>query len=50
MAAGDGAVLSHGTAAWRWQIIPAPPTRIELAVPQDAFAQAVQLGCAKEAA
>jgi very-short-patch-repair endonuclease len=35
MAAGDGAVLSHGTAAWRWQIIPAPPTRIELAVPRD---------------
>jgi very-short-patch-repair endonuclease len=35
MAAGDGAVLSHGTAAWRWQIIPAPPTKIELAVPRD---------------
>jgi very-short-patch-repair endonuclease len=34
MAAGEGAVLSHGTAAWRWQIIPAPPTRIELAVPR----------------
>jgi very-short-patch-repair endonuclease len=34
MAAGDGAVLSHGTAAWRWQIIPAPPTKIELAVPR----------------
>jgi very-short-patch-repair endonuclease len=33
MAAGDGAVLSHGTAAWRWQLIPAPPTRIELEVP-----------------
>jgi very-short-patch-repair endonuclease len=33
MAAGDGAVLSHGTAAWRWNIVPAPPTRIELAVP-----------------
>jgi very-short-patch-repair endonuclease len=33
MAGGDGAVLSHGTAAWRWQIIPAPPTKIELAVP-----------------
>lgn len=30
MAAGDGAVLSHGTAAWRWHLIPAPPTRIEL--------------------
>jgi very-short-patch-repair endonuclease len=35
LAAGDGAVLSHGTAAWRWQIIPAPPTTIELAVPRD---------------
>jgi hypothetical protein len=34
LAAGDGAVLSHGTAAWRWQIIPAPPVRIELAVPR----------------
>jgi hypothetical protein len=34
LAAGDGAVLSHGTAAWRWQIIPAPPTRIELTVPR----------------
>jgi very-short-patch-repair endonuclease len=33
LVAGDGAVLSHGAAAWRWQIIPAPPTRIELAVP-----------------
>jgi very-short-patch-repair endonuclease len=35
LAAGDGAVLSHGTAAWRWQLIPARPTRIELAVPRD---------------
>jgi very-short-patch-repair endonuclease len=35
LAAGDGAVLSHGTAAWRWQLIPAPPVRIELAVPRD---------------
>ena len=34
LAAGDGAALSHGTAAWRWHIIPAPPARIELAVPQ----------------
>jgi very-short-patch-repair endonuclease len=32
-AAGAGALLSHGTAAWRWQIIPAPPAAIELAVP-----------------
>jgi very-short-patch-repair endonuclease len=35
LAAGRGAVLSHGTAAWRWRIIPAPPTAIELAVPRD---------------
>ena len=34
-AADDGAVLSHGTAAWRWQLIPAPPTAIEIAVPVD---------------
>jgi very-short-patch-repair endonuclease len=33
LATGDGAVLSHGTAAWRWHIIPAPPRLIELAVP-----------------
>ena len=33
LAAGDGAVLSHGTAAWRWRIIPAPPSVITLAVP-----------------
>jgi very-short-patch-repair endonuclease len=32
-AAGDGALLSHGTAAWRWQLIPAPPATIELTVP-----------------
>ncbi len=32
-AAGPGAFLSHGTAAWRWQIIPAPPISIEVAVP-----------------
>ena len=35
LAAGDGAVLSHGTAAWRWHIIPAPPPKVELAVPRD---------------
>jgi very-short-patch-repair endonuclease len=35
LAAGDGAALSDGTAAWRWRIIPAPPTKIELAVPHD---------------
>jgi very-short-patch-repair endonuclease len=31
---GEGAFLSHGTAAWRWRIIPAPPSMIELAVPR----------------
>jgi very-short-patch-repair endonuclease len=35
LAAGDGALLSHGTAAWRWRIIPAPPSMIELALPRD---------------
>jgi very-short-patch-repair endonuclease len=33
LAAGEGAILSHGTAAWRWRIIPAPPAVIQLAVP-----------------
>jgi very-short-patch-repair endonuclease len=34
LAAGDGALLSHGTAAWRWRLIPAPPSVITLAVPR----------------
>jgi hypothetical protein len=34
MWAGDGAFLSHGTAAWRWRIVPAPPPVIELGVPR----------------
>jgi very-short-patch-repair endonuclease len=34
LAAGDGALLSHGTAAWRWRIIPASPSVITLAVPR----------------
>jgi predicted transcriptional regulator of viral defense system len=34
LAAGDGAVLSHGTAAWRWRIIAAPPSMITLATPR----------------
>jgi len=34
LAAGEEAILSHGTAAWRWRIIPAPPSMIWLAVPQ----------------
>ena len=34
LAAGEGALLSHGTAAWRWRIIPAPPSVMQLAVPQ----------------
>ena len=35
LAAGDGALLSHGTAAWRWRIIPAPASVIEIAVPRN---------------
>jgi very-short-patch-repair endonuclease len=31
--AGPEAFLSDGTAAWRWEIIPAPPFKIELCVP-----------------
>lgn len=34
LAAGDGAALGLGTAAWRWELIPAPPVRIELTVPR----------------
>ena len=34
LAAGEGALLSHGTAAWRWRIIPAFPSVITLATPQ----------------
>ncbi len=34
LAAGEGALLSHATAAWRWRIIPAPPSMITLAVPR----------------
>jgi very-short-patch-repair endonuclease len=33
LAAGRGTMLTHGTAAWRWKIIAAPPARIELSVP-----------------
>lgn len=34
-AAGPSAFLSHGTAAWRWQIIPAPPFAVEVSTPRD---------------
>jgi very-short-patch-repair endonuclease len=34
LAAGEGALLSHSTAAWRWRLIPAPPSMITLAVPR----------------
>jgi very-short-patch-repair endonuclease len=34
LAAGDGALLSHGTAAWRWRIIPAFPSVITVATPR----------------
>ena len=40
LAAGAGALLSHGTAAWRWRIIPAPPSVIEIAVPRTRAAPA----------
>jgi very-short-patch-repair endonuclease len=40
LAAGAGALLSHGTAAWRWRIIPAPPSVMQLAVPQPRTAPA----------
>jgi very-short-patch-repair endonuclease len=40
LAAGEGAMLSHGTAAWRWRIIPAPPSVIQLAVPRPRTAPA----------
>jgi hypothetical protein len=33
MAARERAVLSHGTAAWRWRIVSAPPVAIEVSVP-----------------
>jgi very-short-patch-repair endonuclease len=32
-AAGPGAFLSHGTAAWRWRIISAPPFVVEVSAP-----------------
>jgi very-short-patch-repair endonuclease len=35
LAAGPGAFLTHGTAAWRWQITPAPPIAIEIGTPRD---------------
>jgi very-short-patch-repair endonuclease len=34
LATGDEALLSHGTAAWRWHIIAAPPSVITLATPR----------------
>src|SRR3954467_5024298 len=40
LAAGNGALLSHGTAAWRWRIIPAPPSVMQLAVPRPRTAPA----------
>jgi very-short-patch-repair endonuclease len=42
-AAGEGALLSHGTAAWRWRIIPASPSVITLAVPRHRAVDGVQL-------
>jgi very-short-patch-repair endonuclease len=34
LAAGEGALLSHGTAAWRWRIIAARPSVITVATPR----------------
>jgi hypothetical protein len=34
LGAGEGALLTHGTAAWRWRIIPAPPSLMQLALPR----------------
>jgi hypothetical protein len=34
LAAGAGALLSHATAAWRWRIIPAAASVMQLAVPR----------------
>jgi hypothetical protein len=43
LAAGEGALRSPGTAAWRWRLIPAPPTVITLAVPRGRAVEGVQL-------
>jgi very-short-patch-repair endonuclease len=43
LAAGEGAILSHATAAWRWRIIPAPPSVMQLAVPGHRVVEGVQL-------
>jgi very-short-patch-repair endonuclease len=43
LAAGEGALLSHGTAAWRWRIIPAPPSMITLAVPRGRTVEGLKL-------
>jgi very-short-patch-repair endonuclease len=43
LAAGEGAILSHGTAAWRWRLIPAPPSVITVAVPRHRAVEGVQL-------
>jgi very-short-patch-repair endonuclease len=43
LAAGEGALLSHGTAAWRWRLIPAPPSVMQLAVPRHRAVEGLQL-------
>jgi very-short-patch-repair endonuclease len=35
LAAGHGAILARGSAAWRWQLIPAPPITIEVLTPHE---------------
>lgn len=39
LAVGPGAVVSHGTAAWRLDLIPAPPVTIELSAPHEHVAR-----------
>ena len=36
LAAGHGAILARATAAWRWQLIPAPPLTIEVLTRREA--------------
>jgi very-short-patch-repair endonuclease len=43
LAAGEGAILSHGTAAWRWRIIPALPSVITLGAPGHRAVEGVHL-------
>jgi very-short-patch-repair endonuclease len=48
LAAGEGAILSHGTAAWRWRIIPAPPSVMQLAVPGHRVVEGLELHVSRQ--